>query len=375
MQPAYSGDRLGFGGGMGWLPFVPAVAGSLVVAGSVASMVHCALRPLSRLARQARNIAQNPLSQLVYTGRNDEFGQISFALQSLEAEAGAMVGRIADSADQLHRSANELVRMVDSADQATLSQKERKDEVASAVQHMTLSVQEVSEHTELSNKAVLEATQEAENGLHLVTENRQQILGLAANIQQCNQTIQDLEQHSNSISHMLAVIKGIADQTNLLALNAAIEAARAGEAGRGFAVVADEVRALASRTQQSTAEIQSIIANLQRGTRNAVEAMHSSHQQAESSVKQVLEAATALEGIHQRVDQINQMNAQIAGAVGRQEQVNEQIQHNLEGIHQACELNIETSHHSRHNANHVAGLAERLQLLAEQFRRQLQETH
>lgn len=362
-------------GVMDWLPLVAAVAGSLGLAGLVSGILHIALRPLGRLARQARHIAQNPLSQLVYTGRNDEYGQIAFALQSLEAEAGAMVGRIADSADQLHRSANELVRMVDSTDQATLHQKERKDQVALAVDQMSLSVQEVSQHTELSNKAVVEATQETESGLHLVTENRQQILGLAEDIQQCNQTIQQLEQHSNSISHMLAVIKGIADQTNLLALNAAIEAARAGEAGRGFAVVADEVRALASRTQQSTAEIQGIIANLQRGTQEAVVAMQNSHQQAESSVKQVLEAATALESIHQRVDRINQMNAQIAGAVERQEHVSEQIQHNLHGIHQACEHNIETSHHSRHNANHVAGLAERLQLLAEQFRRQLQEPH
>jgi len=361
-------------GGIGVLPLLPSLGGGLILALLLSAIVHISLRPLSRLSRQARAIVDNPLSQFAYTGRNDEYGQIAFALLSLEAEAGAMVGRIADSASQLSHSAAELVATVDKTDQATQHQRERKDDVATAVDQMTISVQEVARHTELSTSAAAEATEETNSGLSLVEENRRLILSLAGEIEQSNNTIQQLEQHSQDINRMLDVIKAIAEQTNLLALNAAIEAARAGEAGRGFAVVADEVRALASRTQQSTADIQNIIGNLQKGTHNAVVAMQRSHQQAEASVEQAMQATTALEGIHQRVAEISQMNVQISGAVEKQGSVSENIQHNLQGIHHACEHNIETSAHSRQNANHVASLAERLQLLADQFRRQLQ-TH
>lgn len=359
-------------GAVGVLSWLPALFGGGLIAALVALMLHFCLRPMNKLVRQARAIVDNPLSQLAYTGRNDEFGQIAFALLSLESEAGAMVGRIADSARQLSHSASELVMTVDKTDRATLHQRERKEDVATAVDEMVLSVQEVAQHTDQSSQAACDATQETDSGLRLVEENRRLILSLAEEIQQSNATIQQLEGHSQDINRMLDVIKAIADQTNLLALNAAIEAARAGEAGRGFAVVADEVRALASRTQQSTTEIQSIIANLQQGTRQAVVAMQRSHQQASDSVEQVAQATQALTSIHQRVADISQMNEQIVRAVNRQNAVSENIQHNLQGIHHACEHNIETSHHSRQNANHVAGLAERLQLLADQFRRQLQ---
>lgn len=359
---------------LGFLPWTPALISGLVLMAVLALLVYITLQPLNRLARQAQGIADNPLSQWAYTGRNDEFGRIAFALLSLEAEAGAMVGRIADSASQLSHSASELVGFVDETDQATQHQEERKNDVAAAVEQMSHSVQEVAQHTELSAHAAHEATQETDSGLSLMEENRRLILSLAEEIQCSNDAIQQLEHHSQDINRMLDVIKGIADQTNLLALNAAIEAARAGEAGRGFAVVADEVRALASRTRQSTAEIQDIIGNLQQGSHNAVVAMQRSHQQAEDSVSQAVQATSALEGIHQRVAEISQMNVQIAEVVRKQGSVSEDIQHNLQGIHLACEHNIETSAQSRQNANLVASLAERLQLLADQFRRQLQ-TH
>lgn len=359
-------------GGLGILPLLPALLGGSFLAAFTAWVLHFCLRPMNKLVRQARAIVDNPLSQLAYTGRNDEFGQIAFALLSLESEAGAMVGRIADSASQLSRSATELVQTVDKTDSATLNQRERKEDVATAVGELELSVQEVAHHTEQSSQAATEATEETDSGLKLVEENRRLILSLAEEIQHSNSAIQQLETHSQDINQMLDVIKSIADQTNLLALNAAIEAARAGEAGRGFAVVADEVRALASRTQQSTRDIQGIIANLQQGTRQAVVAMQRSHQQASDSVEHVAQASQALTSIHQRVTDISRMNEQIVQAVSRQNQVSENIQHNLQGIHQSCEYSIETSGHSRDNANYVADLAERLQLLADQFRRQLQ---
>lgn len=360
--------------GLGRLDALTATLGGGALVALQSMILHMTLRPLGRLAKQARAIANNSLSQAAYTGRNDEYGEIAFALLSLEAEAGAMVGRISDSANQLNRSAAELVDSVEKTNQATLSQKASNDEVSTAVEQMTCSVRDVAEHAQQCSGAASEATQETDSGLGLVEENRRLILELAQEIEHTDQAIQNLEQHSQDINQMLDVIKAIADQTNLLALNAAIEAARAGESGRGFAVVADEVRALAHRTQSSTTEIQSVITNLQQGTQRVVLAMKRSHQQTESSVERIEQATIALQGIHQRVARIQDVNAHIAEAVKRQTYVSGHIQTNLNTIHQACDHNIETSTHSRHTADEVAGLAERLRLLAEQFQRQLQST-
>ncbi|MDD0844973.1 PAS domain-containing methyl-accepting chemotaxis protein [Pseudomonas sp. Gutcm_11s] len=357
----------------GSLPLLPALAGGTLLGAGLAGLVHWRLRPLDALTRQARRIADNPLSQLVYSGRNDCFGQIAFALHSLEAEAGAMVGRIADSARQLSDDAGELAAALDCNRGASLLQQQETEQVACAVDQLASSVQEVARHAQLSASAAAEANHATDSGLRQVEQTRRQIAVLADEVLRGNRVIQQLQGHSQEIDQVIEVIHAIAEQTNLLALNAAIEAARAGEAGRGFAVVADEVRGLASRTQQSTAQIQSIIERLQQGTAAAVTAMQRSQDQAQGSVDNALQAAEALAGINRQVEAISGMSLQIATAVEEQSAVGEDIQRNLDGIREAGHSSVAASGRSRSSAEHVAALAERLQLLVEQFRGRQQQ--
>jgi aerotaxis receptor len=278
-----------------------------------------------------------------------------------------VVGRIADSARQLSQEAGEMASAVDCSNQASLQQQSETEQVASAIGQMASSVQEVARHAQLSASAASEADLETSSGLQLVEQTRQQISSLAAEVLQGHQVIQQLELHSQNINQVLDVIQGIAEQTNLLALNAAIEAARAGEAGRGFAVVADEVRGLAQRTQHSTAQIHRIIQALQLGTRDAVVMMERSQTQAHSSVEQALQASQALDGINQRVAQISDMSMQIAAAVEQQSAVGDDIQRNLCSIRQANQSSVAASLQSHNSAQHFAELAESLQFLADQF--------
>ncbi|WP_442962378.1 methyl-accepting chemotaxis protein [Pseudomonas sp. ADAK22] len=347
---------------MAWQLLAPAV-GCLIGAVGIKAI----LRPLAQLNQRARLIADNPLSQAIYTGRRDECGQIEFALQMLEAQVGAVVGRIGDASQRLAGHAAHLVKHLHNSHASSLGQQAQTDQVAAAIHQMAASVAEVADHALQASRAADQAGSETREGHQRVDESRDAVLRLSQELARATEVIQQLESHSGEISGVLEVIRTIAEQTNLLALNAAIEAARAGEQGRGFAVVADEVRGLAQRTQQSTNEIQRMISTLQGGARDAVQAMSHSSEHVEASVEQAQRAAAALDGISQRVTQITAMSQQIAAAVEEQSAVSEDINRTIVGIRNAGEATVSAGQQSQCSSGDVAALAEDLRLLAQEF--------
>ena len=357
----------GAGVGLASYPWAVQVLG-LAAVGAVGILgVNLLLRPLRQLSERARRIADNPVSQAIYTGRADELGQIEFAMQMLEGQVGAVVGRIGDASQRLSGHAAALVEQLDSSHSSTLGQQSQTDQVATAIHEMAASVAQVANHAQQASKAADQAGSETREGHQRVDESRDAVLRLSQELARATTVIHQLESHSGDISGVLEVIRAIAEQTNLLALNAAIEAARAGEQGRGFAVVADEVRGLAQRTQQSTNEIQRMISTLQGGARDAVMAMEQSSQHVEASVDHAQRAASALDGISQRVNQITAMSVQIATAVEEQSAVSEDINRNIVGIRNAGEATVTAGQQSQLSSGDVAALAEDLRRLAEEF--------
>ncbi|WP_373416391.1 methyl-accepting chemotaxis protein [Pseudomonas sp. ABC1] len=333
----------------------------------MAACLRSLFTPLRRLAGRARRVGDNPVGQLVFSGRRDELGQIALAMDMLEAEAGAVVGRIADSSRQLSRHACELSQALEESNRSAARQQQETERVATAIEQMAASVQEVAANAQLTAQSTLAADQEAASGRLRVGDTEQSIVRLSDEIQLTAEAIQRLDEHSQDISRVLEVISDIAGQTNLLALNAAIEAARAGEQGRGFAVVADEVRGLASRTQRSTADIQAMVSTLQNGARQAVEMMQRSRSQAQDSVSHAGDAEQSLHCINQRVREISDMSSQIAQAVEEQSSVSEDISQSVSSIRDSSEQHLAASQESRSHATGVAELAEGLQELAQQF--------
>ncbi len=262
---------------------------------------------------------------------------------------------------QISSSTDEMNDITNRNRVSTNDQLGQIDQVATAINQMTATVQEVAQNTSAAANAAINADDEATKGQDIVNQMMSSISTLESKVTNASQVVSDLEKDSQNIGTVLDVIKSIAEQTNLLALNAAIEAARAGEQGRGFAVVADEVRTLASRTQQSTSEIEEMITRLQSGSQNAVQAMEEGRQQTEKTVEQTSEVSQSLNGIVQAVGVIKNMNQQVATAGEQQNSVANEIIQSISHISMGAQSSSEAADVTANASSLLANLGQQLQ--------------
>ena len=289
-------------------------------------------QPLAHALSAAEEIAEGNLTRPIKVEGTDEAGRLLAAMQKMQEKLRDTLQRISGSATQLASAAEELNTVTDESARGLQQQNHEIEMAATAVNQMTTAVEEVARNATSTSDASKDATTSAGEGRELVLETVGAIERMSGDVQSTAELIGNLAEESRDIGKVLDVIRGLADQTNLLALNAAIEAARAGEAGRGFAVVADEVRALAHRTQQSTSEIERMVGSIQGGTEKAVNSMRNSTERAESTLSIAKGAGLSLETINQAIEQINQRNLVIASAAEEQAQVAREVDRNLVNI-------------------------------------------
>lgn len=315
-------------------------SGLWLVAGIIASVVLLTIGlaflltksitgPISDALSVAERIASSDLSKAVEVNGTDEAGRLLKALAQMQQNLRNTIVQISDSSTQLASAAEEMTAVTEESSRGLVSQNDEVNQAATAVTEMSAAVDEVARNAESASQDSKRTRGFTETGLERVAQTLKSIQRLSGNVEQTSEQIQGLSNRAQDISKVVEVIRGIAEQTNLLALNAAIEAARAGEQGRGFAVVADEVRALAHRTQMSTQEIEQMIAAIQTDSENAVQAMTTSRDLANQSLDIAQEASSSLDQIATAITQINERNLQIATASEEQSHVAREVDQNL----------------------------------------------
>ncbi len=324
--------------------------------------------PLNQTLQVAERVAAGDLTHNLVSLRRDELGQLQRSMQSMTQGLRELIGGISDGVTQIASAAEELSAVTEQTSAGVNNQKIETDQVATAMNEMAATVQEVARNAEEASEAAVAADQQAREGDKVVGEAIAQIERLAAEVSHSTEAMGELKRESDKIGSVLDVIKSVAQQTNLLALNAAIEAARAGEAGRGFAVVADEVRSLAQRTQKSTEEIEELIVGLQNGTQQVATIMDNSRTLTDSSVELTRRAGGSLESITRTVSAIQAMNQQIAAAAEQQSAVAEEINRSVLNVRDVSDQTSAASEETAASSVELARLGTHLQTLVGRFK-------
>ncbi|HHQ4559343.1 methyl-accepting chemotaxis protein [Aeromonas hydrophila] len=357
------------------LSIIIALLLGLGLAGVLSTVLTRQIRdPLVMLARQAQRIAsgdlgKGELQEWIRGSRfkRDELGQLGAAIDRMQGSLADLVSEIAGSVSQLSSAVEEVSAISEQSATGMARQQSEVSQVATAMNEMQSTVNEVARNTTDAMSAAKDASRTSTQGNQVVRSAISSIEEVSVKIEQAGVVVQQLEQDSNNISMVLDVIRGIAEQTNLLALNAAIEAARAGEQGRGFAVVADEVRSLAQRTQNSTAEISKMIEVLQERTAEAGSAMQLSRQQMQESVGLAREAGSSIDTINGAVTQITDMNTLIATATEEQNAVTEELNRSIVNIHNAADENALGAQQTAQACVELSKLANTLHHMTQRF--------
>jgi len=342
-----------------------AVAFGLLAAWAITRQI---IIPLNQTLNVAERVAAGDLTHNLVSLRRDELGQLQRSMQSMTQGLRELVGGISDGVTQIASAAEELSAVTEQTSAGVNNQKIETDQVATAMNEMAATVQEVARNAEEASEAAVAADQQAREGDKVVGEAIAQIERLAVEVGHSTEAMGELKRESDKIGSVLDVIKSVAQQTNLLALNAAIEAARAGEAGRGFAVVADEVRSLAQRTQKSTEEIEELIVGLQNGTQQVATIMDNSRTLTDSSVELTRRAGGSLESITRTVSAIQAMNQQIAAAAEQQSAVAEEINRSVLNVRDVSDQTSAASEETAASSVELARLGTHLQMLVGRFK-------
>ncbi|MFQ5471014.1 MAG: methyl-accepting chemotaxis protein [Gammaproteobacteria bacterium] len=328
------------------------------------------IKSIIGLSERLKDIAEGEgdLTVAIESKGNDEIADLANGFNAFVAKLRTIIHEASESATHIATATGQLTSIAEMTQQGVNSQQGETEQVATAMNEMTATVQEVARNATDASHAAQEANEHASNGKLVVIETMNLINNLASEVEKSGDVIKELENESQNIGSVMDVIRGIAEQTNLLALNAAIEAARAGEQGRGFAVVADEVRTLAQRTQESTQEIENMIDRLQAGTKNAVVVMQNSHSEAADSVTKAGNAGDALEEITKSVSNISNMNLQIASAAEEQGAVAEEINRNINAINDVVVESADGANQTATACEDLARLTNNLQAMMRQFK-------
>jgi len=325
------------------------------------------IKPVHILSSAMGHIAGSDYSQPIAYFNSDEIGTLAENARSMQQNMKEVLSTLITSADQATSAASNLSNSSQEAEKTVIDQKYQTEQVATAMNEMSATVQEVAKSAQFASTSAQEANQLASQSLKVVDSTVSSIKTLASEVEKSSEVVKSLAEESENIGGILDVIRGIADQTNLLALNAAIEAARAGDQGRGFSVVADEVRTLAQRTQESTQQIQTMIEKLQAGANNAVAVLTSGQTQASNCVEQAAKTGKAISEIEHSIAAINDINVLIASAAEEQSAVAEEINQNIMAINQSTDVNVTNVADIKANSGIVAELSNKFREITHRF--------